>query len=518
MELLTKKQKNRAYVVSVVYIFLVFICAQLIFIRGINNLKPIYVFNISGDIFGMLMGAVLFICCLLDVQKTGSNLKWLFYLLNTAYIGLFTDAIAWLVDGVPELSIINYADNFIYYICGPLELFCFWKYTESYLQTERRIVKLINKFQCIGLVIALFIRVSNFFNHIYYYVTKDGVYHRSQLYLMSVVYVFSSTIATMAVVIIERKNLERYQIATFFMYALSPFVVSILTIRIYGISIIGGVIMLVILLMYCILNVLQGRDKAIADRDLSLASSIQEHMLPRIFPPFPDRNEFDLYASMTPAKEVGGDFYDFFMIDDNHLAIVIADVSGKGVPAALFMMVARTIIKNQGLYSRKMNPCTILKKVNNQLCEGNDLELFVTTWLGILNISDGTIDYANAGHEYPCIRKDDGEFELLKEKHSPPLAALEGLNFRGGQISLSPGDAIFIYTDGVTEATDAHSRLFGEERMLKALNMDSDGTPMEIDRNVRDSISRFVKDAPQFDDITMLCLKYYGTEKGTKVI
>ena len=317
MDFITKKQKNRAYVVSVIYILMVFTCAQLIFIRGINNLKPIYVFNISGDIFGMLMGSVLFICCLIDVQKTGSNLKWLFYLLNTAYIGLFTDAIAWLVDGVPKLSLINYIDNLIYYFCAPLELYCFWKYTESYLQTDRRIVKTIDRLQSLGVTIALFMRGSNIFTNVYFEVTPDGYYHRSSFYLFSMLYVFSSTIATLAVVVFERKNLQRYQIITFFMYALAPFMVSILTIRVYGISIISGVIMLVILLMYCVLNVLQGRDKAIADRDLLLASSIQEHVLPRTFPPFPERKEFDLYASMTPAKEVGGDFYDFFMIDDD---------------------------------------------------------------------------------------------------------------------------------------------------------------------------------------------------------
>ncbi|MCR5342833.1 MAG: PP2C family protein-serine/threonine phosphatase [Butyrivibrio sp.] len=276
--------------------------------------------------------------------------------------------------------------------------------------------------------------------------------------------------------------------------------------------------MLVILLMYCMLNVLQGRDKAIADRDLMLASSIQEHVLPRIFPPFPDRNEFDLYASMTPAKEVGGDFYDFFMIDDNHLAVVIADVSGKGVPAALFMMVSRTIIKNQGLYSRKMNPCTILQKVNNQLCEGNELELFVTAWLGIIDISTGIMDYANAGHEYPCIRTGGGNFTLLKEKHSPPLATMEGLSFRGGQLKLQPGDALYIYTDGVTEATNSKNLLFGNDRMLSALNEDPDADPITLDKHVRNRITEFVKDAPQFDDITMLCLKYYGAEAGAEVV
>ncbi len=518
MELITKEQKQRAILAAVFYVIFIVTSVQFLFIRGFANLKPVYIFNISGDVFAMLMGYVLFICCLIDVQKTGKDLKWLLYLLNAAYIGVFTDSIAWLVDGVSKYSAINFLDNTLYYLCAPFEVFCFWKYTRTFLDIEKPHLRIINKLQLFGLCTSVAVRLLNMFFKFYFYVDSEGVYHRTGFYLFSMLYVFSSIICTLSILVIERKNLQLHQIITFFTYVLGPTIVSVLTIRIYGLSIINAVIMLFILLMYCVLNVMQGREKAIADRDLALASGIQEHILPRIFPPFPERKEFDIYASMTPAKEVGGDFYDFFMIDNDHLAIVIADVSGKGVPAALFMMVARTIIKNQGLYSRKMNPNTILAKVNNQLCEGNDLEFFVTAWIGILTISTGKLKYSNAGHEYPCYRKAGGNFVIVKEKHSPPLATMEGLVFKGGEIDLEKGDVIYIYTDGVTEATNSNNELFGNDRMLAALNENPDGTPKELDNAVRTRIYQFVKDAPQFDDITMLCLKYYGANEKSDVI
>ena len=244
--------------------------------------------------------------------------------------------------------------------------------------------------------------------------------------------------------------------------------------------------------------------------ELNVATKIQADMLPHITPVNPGRPEFELYASMNPAKEVGGDFYDFFMIDDDHFGMVMADVSGKGVPAALFMVIAKTLIKNraQAAAGTEMHPGKILADVNNQLCEGNEAELFVTVWMGVLTISTGHLISASAGHEYPAFYREGGKFALQKERHGPPLATMEGLRFRENETDLGHGEALFIYTDGVTEATSAEEELFGEERMLNALNAHAEETPEEIVRGVREHIDAFVKDAPQFDDITMLCLRF----------
>ena len=242
--------------------------------------------------------------------------------------------------------------------------------------------------------------------------------------------------------------------------------------------------------------------------ELNVATQIQADMLPRIFPAFPDRKEFDLFATMEPAKEVGGDFYDFFLIDDDHLGMVMADVSGKGVPAALFMVIAKTLIKNRAQLGG--TPAEVLAYANTELCEGNEAELFVTVWLAIMEISSGKGVAANAGHEYPAIRRASGEFELVKHKHSPAVATIEGIRFSEHEFELHPGDTLYVYTDGVPEATNKNDELYGTERMLGALNADPDATPETLLKNVRRSMDEFVGDAPQFDDITMLACKYIG--------
>ena len=245
--------------------------------------------------------------------------------------------------------------------------------------------------------------------------------------------------------------------------------------------------------------------------ELNLANDIQTNVLPNIFPVFPERKEFSLHASMTPAKEVGGDFYDFFFVDDDHLALVMADVSGKGIPAALFMMVARTLIKNRAMMGG--TPSEILYDVNNQLCEGNVAELFVTVWLGIVEISTGKGIAANAGHEHPVLRKSGDEYSLIVYKHSPAVAAMEGMVFREHEFQLNPGDSLFVYTDGVAEATNEAKELFGTDRMLDALNKDPNAMPEQVLNNVMEGIDDFVKGAEQFDDITMMAMKYFGTEE-----
>ncbi|SDB24500.1 SpoIIE family protein phosphatase [Butyrivibrio sp. INlla16] len=249
-------------------------------------------------------------------------------------------------------------------------------------------------------------------------------------------------------------------------------------------------------------------EKERIDADLSIASQIQADMLPKIFPPFPDREELDIYATMTPAKEVGGDFYDFFLVDENHIALVIADVSGKGVPASLFMVIAKTLIKNRLQMGEE--PGEALYNVNNQLCEGNDAELFVTVWAVVIDLTTGDALEANAGHEYPAFRRGNGSYELIKTKHSPAVATMEGLKFRQSEFHLDPGDRLFVYTDGVTEATDANLELFGEQRLIDALNRNPDASPTELLPAVKKEIDEFVGEAPQFDDITMLSFIYRG--------
>ena len=240
--------------------------------------------------------------------------------------------------------------------------------------------------------------------------------------------------------------------------------------------------------------------------ELSLATRIQADMLPNIFPAFPDRTEFDIYASMDPAKEVGGDFYNFFLIDDDHLCMTIADVSGKGVPAALFMMASMIILANNAMLGK--SPAQILTDSNAAICSNNKEEMFVTVWLGILELSTGKLTAANAGHEYPTIMAPGGKFELYKDKHGFVIGGMDGARYKEYELTLAPGSKLFVYTDGVPEATDADKQLFGTERLLEALNAQPEASPEQLLHNVRAAVDGFVKDAEQFDDLTMLCVEY----------
>ncbi len=246
-------------------------------------------------------------------------------------------------------------------------------------------------------------------------------------------------------------------------------------------------------------------EKERINAELTLASSIQAHMLPCIFPPFPDHDEFDIYATMTPAKEVGGDFYDFFMVDDTHLAVVMADVSGKGVPAALFMVIAKTLIKNYAQMG--LPPSEVFTTVNALLCEGNDAGLFVTAWLGVLDLVNGKLTYVNAGHNPPLLMHQGNSFEYLKCHPGFVLAGLETVKYRQKEIELQPKDRLFLYTDGITEATDIKNQLYGEERLQSYLNQHRQDSLYDTLYGLEGDIDAFVGEAEQFDDMTMLILE-----------
>ena len=244
--------------------------------------------------------------------------------------------------------------------------------------------------------------------------------------------------------------------------------------------------------------------------ELSLATRIQAAMMPHVFPPFPERSEFDIFASMDPAKEVGGDFYDFFLIDQDHLCMVMADVSGKGVPAALFMMAAKIILQSCAMLGG--SPGRILTKTNEAICSNNQEEMFVTVWLGILEISTGKLTAANAGHEYPVLARAGGRYEVLKDRHGLVIGAMENVKYREYELQLQPGDRLFVYTDGVPEANNEKNELFGMERMLEALNRQAAASPKETLGQMRAAVDDFVQDAQQFDDLTMLCMEYRGRQ------
>ncbi len=260
---------------------------------------------------------------------------------------------------------------------------------------------------------------------------------------------------------------------------------------------------------------IKGLTAATAEREristeLSLASSIQKGTIPGEVPAFPERNDLSILGSMTPARTVGGDFYNYMMIDDDHLAMWIGDVSGKGIPAALFMMSSNLMITERTRFGG--SPAEILRQVNDSLCEHNEAEMFVTVWLGILELSTGRLTAANAGHEYPALMQ-HGCFELLKDKHGFVLGGMSGMKYKDYDIVLEPGAKVFVYSDGVPEAADGNGGMFGTERMLGALNAAKDGSPEEVLRSIGEALDGFTGEAEQFDDITMLCAEYAPAQR-----
>ena len=246
------------------------------------------------------------------------------------------------------------------------------------------------------------------------------------------------------------------------------------------------------------------------DKDLEIAKKIQHSALPSVFPPYPNRKDFSIFASMYAAKEVGGDFYDFYLLDENHLAFVVADVSGKGIPGAMFMMTSKTLIKSHAESGLPVND--VFTQVNAQLCENNEAGMFVTAWMGILDLETGLIRYANAGHNPPLVRHKDGTYEYLKGKANFVLAGMEGVRYKEQQLQLQQGDEIYLYTDGVTEAHNIDKQLFGEDRLLVSLNEANGMTVGEICAKVKADVDTFQGEAEQFDDITMMCVRLNEVE------
>ena len=508
-----KKEENktiRLLVDSLVCLFSVAFVIAVVIYRGAENIPAAYLINITLDIAAMVTGYVIYICCIIDVSRGGDGNLYYQYLLNAVFLGLFTDALAWLIDGIPLMRIANIVDNTAYYICLPVSCFFFWRYIVEFVHPEEKRRKLFDKIIRVGMILSLILCIVNVFARQYFTVDEQGVYSRSALYPMHQAYGFLILFFCLWMLISERRKLRRFHFFVMSLYILAPVVISVMTILVYGLSVAYPVMMVIMLLMYCVVNVSRGREQVEAARDLAMAAGIQKYVIPDTFPAFPDIKEFDLYASMKPAKEVGGDFYDFFMVDEDHLGVVMADVSGKGVTAALFMMISKSLIKLS--MQAGESPSQALGRVNRQLMESGGIEMFVTVWAAVLDIKTGVGLAANAGHEDPILLHAGGKYEVVKYRHSLPVAVMEDLPFAEHEFKLEKGDKLFVYTDGVTEAMNIKSELFGEERLVGALNSDTVADPQNVLNNVNKAIAAFTNGADQSDDITMLCLEYRGAQ------
>ena len=359
---------------------------------------------------------------------------------------------------------------------------------------------------------------------LYYYFDASNVYHRSDKYILSNICPVLLLLLNAFILIRYRGNYIKRVRRALWVYLVAPVIAVVIQSVSYGIQFIilatvsaGAYMFSVIVRELNEQYEKQSIENSRIESELGMASNIQANMLPNIFPAFPERDEFSIYASMNPAKEIGGDFYDFFLIDDDHLGLVMADVSGKGVPAALFMMISKTLVQNYTMMGH--SPKNMLEIVNRQICANNREHMFVTVWVGVLDLNSGTMVCGNAGHENPMLKQSDGHFEKVEDKHDFVVGGVSRSKYNEYELKLLPGAKLFLYTDGVPEATDAADQLFGMDRTLHALRLAEDETPQAILESVRTHVDEFVGEAPQFDDLTMLCLQYNGpmAEGGKKV-
>ena len=463
-----------------------------------------YLFDCGVDNMGVLVCAALFFGCMKQEGDGGRTFRALIDMVSACF---FVNLLMYFVIGVPELRIATLICILLSKLIDLVMILFFYRYVKLTLNLQGKLTTWADKGIPILMGLEILVILSNIFFPVTFQIDANGMYQPAGASWAEDIYLIVASLVTAILVI--RSDSPRNQKAAALTFVFLPLVNYALVMGTFGNASQYGMVLMSLIIMYCIIFNDKSTKLASTETELNMATQIQASMLPSIFPAFPARDEFDLYAKMDPAKEVGGDFYDFFMIDNDHLGVVIADVSGKGVPAALFMMISKTIVQNYATLG--ISPAETLTKANEALCAQNKMDMFVTVWVGVLELSTGKMTCSSAGHEYPVIyREESGKFELLKDKHGLVLGVMEGIRYREYELQLGKSDKIFVYTDGVPEATNASGELFGFDRTVEALNIDARANPKEILRIVRESVDAFVGEAEQFDDLTMVCVEYRG--------
>lgn len=503
---LTIRSKRAGYAGLGFLILLILTLNTLVSFRDPESMNALWSRNIGVNLLAGPFCAVIYYCCLQDSAGVGERNALFLSLLITSSIGIFLSACRWIVQGIPALVFWNRIVNVLLYFNNYMMLFMFWRCTLFMLEINDGLARVINEFLRISIIPVLILILSNLFVPALFNVDTDGISRITPLFPILLVLMVPLLFGICIGIITARSSTkDKIIVGTFIGFPLIVFLIGIFTDEI---SVLEASMFLSVAIIYLMLINERGKKLAVTQTELHMASEIQESMLPHVFPPFPDREEFELFASMDPAREIGGDFYDFFLIDDQHLAVLIADVSDKGVPAALFMMSSKIMINYRARQGG--TPGEILTDVNAHIARDNKSGMFVTVWMGILDLETGALICCNAGHEYPAICGTDGVFRIFRDKHCLLVGAMEKAKYKDYEMKLSPGDKIFVYTDGVPEANNAAGDLYGMERLEAALNRTASESPEMILKNIRADIDTFVNGAKQFDDLTMFCLEYKG--------
>ena len=460
-------------------------------------------YNAGVDVLGAFICIVLMYGCLNQLESATYDLISLIVLTSLSF---FNNICLWFVSKVPDYRFIELILSTLLHGLDIGLTFYFYQYVRKALEFKGKTAAWADRASRILLIPFFLLLLLNLFVPICFSVDAEGAFQKEAFYRLIDLYLV--IIAPLAAFLILRFAATRRQKFVSLSFIIIPIIHYLFTGGAFGYATQYASVLLALIMMYCVLFTDRSRQMAVTQSELQTATDIQASMLPHAIPPFPQFSEFTLFASMDPAREVGGDFYDFYLIDEDHLCMVIADVSGKGVPAALFMMISKVILQSCAMLGQSASE--ILRKTNEAICSHNEVEMFVTVWLGILEISTGRMTCANAGHEFPAFRPADGQFALYKDKHGFVVGGMPGMNYKEYELQLHPGDTLFLYTDGLPEATNQELEAFGIDRMIQALNHSPDLSPQSLIVSMRLAVEGFVRGAEQFDDLTMLCIQYHG--------
>ena len=467
-------------------------------------------FNIGVDLMGLFICISLYYACMYDDKfSLEESAYWMIGLIFQIALNFFNNELVWLTYGRSEYRTWSLIFNEISFIYDFGLVILFYNYVRRTLDFKGKLAKWMNKAVFYTVVPFILMTLANSFVPVTFFIDEQGIFQMTSLYRLADLYT-AFVLAVSAVLFIRCDASVKQKMAVFSFIAI-PIVHGIISKGAHGYATQYGSMLFAVSYIYAVIFNDRNKKLVSTEAELDTAGKIQSSMLPNIFPPFPDRAEFEIYASMDPAREVGGDFYDFFTIDDDHLCLVIADVSGKGIPGAMFMMISRIILKSTAMLGK--GPAKTLEIANKAICANNKEGMFVTVWLGILEISTGKLTAANAGHEYPVFMKYGKPYELIKDKHGLVIGAFEDSAYTEYELIMEKGDKLFVFTDGVPEATDKNNKQFGIEELLKALNVVTAADPKQTLQFVKTSVEAFVKEADPFDDLTMLCLQYNGTKQ-----
>lgn len=468
-----------------------------------------FLFDVGVDSLGSLVCAALFFGCMTHTGEGTGTFRALIVFVSACFA--INEAMYYTLH-VPEQRTLCLVLCLLAKFIDLVMIFFFYRYIKSTLHFEGKLAQWTDKILPVLMVFEFAIILSDAFYPVTFFIDAAGMYQTTSISFLEDLYLAAAAVLTAILVVQSRSRLNQKAAALTFI--LFPVIEYILMKGRFGNSAQYGMVLLSLIVMYCIIFTDKSRELLSTQAELGIAAKIQADALPPAAPAFENHPDICLRCSMNTAREVGGDFYDYFPIDENRICFLIADVSDKGTPAALFMMTAKTIIKDYALTYGSTSE--IFTAVNERLCENNREGMFATAWIGILDTRTMTLQYTNAGHNYPVLQRHGRPCEMMKTVHGLFLAGLEFTCYKQSEIRLAPGDRLFLYTDGVTEAHDRTNGVFGTQRLLKTLENTKALSGEQVLQSIIDDIKEFTVGVPQFDDITMVVLTVGEKKKQGK--